>query len=43
MKCPKCRAENRDDSKFWCSCAAPLIGAEGVGPQDDFLGTIPIA
>ncbi len=31
MRCPKCHAENRDDSKFCGNCAAPL-GA-GAGPD----------
>ncbi len=33
MECPKCHAENRDDSRFCSNCAAPLgagAGAEGA-------------
>jgi serine/threonine protein kinase/Tfp pilus assembly protein PilF len=29
MKCPRCHAENTDDSRYCNNCAAPLIGAEG--------------
>jgi len=31
MKCPKCHAENRDDSKFCSNCAAPLSPGAGAG------------
>ena len=33
MKCPRCRAENRDDSKFCGNCAAPLDLGAGAGPE----------
>jgi len=33
VKCPRCHAENRDDSKFCSNCGAPLI--PGVGPPVD--------
>jgi len=34
MKCPKCHAENRDDSHFCNNCAAPLkpVGINGASP-----------
>ena len=31
MECPKCHAENRDDSKFCSNCAAPLGPGAGAG------------
>jgi serine/threonine protein kinase len=33
MECPRCRAENRDDSKFCGTCAAPLGPGAGAGPE----------
>jgi len=33
MKCPSCRAENRDDSMFCSNCAAPLGAGAGAGPD----------
>jgi len=33
MECPRCRAENRDDSKFCGDCGAPLGPGAGVGPE----------
>jgi serine/threonine protein kinase len=37
MECPRCHAENRDDSKFCSICAAPLGQGGGAGLE----GTIP--
>jgi len=31
VKCPKCHAENRDDSKFCSNCGAPLGPGSGAG------------
>jgi len=31
LECPKCRAENRDDSKFCGDCGAPLGEGAGAG------------
>jgi hypothetical protein len=28
LKCPRCLAENRDDSKFCRNCAVPLHGGD---------------
>ncbi len=33
MNCPKCRAENSNDSKFCGNCAAPLGAGAGAGPD----------
>jgi hypothetical protein len=33
MKCPKCHAENNENSKFCSSCAAPLGRKDGAGPE----------
>jgi len=33
VKCPRCRAENTDDSKFCSNCAAPLSTGAGAGPE----------
>jgi eukaryotic-like serine/threonine-protein kinase len=33
MECPKCHAENREDSRFCSSCAAPLKNALPVQPS----------
>ncbi len=33
MECPKCHAENRDDSRFCSNCAAPLGPGVGDGPE----------
>ncbi len=30
MRCPKCHAENRDDSRFCGNCAAPLSVEETI-------------
>ena len=38
-ECPKCHAENRDDSKFCGNCAAPL-GQPGAGPGGGPEGAI---
>jgi serine/threonine-protein kinase len=32
MKCPRCQAENRDDSNFCSKCAAPLGAGAAAGP-----------
>ena len=33
MRCPNCRAENRDESKFCGDCGAPLGPGAGAGPE----------
>jgi serine/threonine protein kinase len=33
MECPKCHAENRDDSRFCSHCALPLGPGAGAGPE----------
>jgi len=33
MRCPNCRAENRDDSKFCSNCGRPLGPGAGAGPE----------
>jgi serine/threonine protein kinase len=33
MKCPKCRSENRDESKFCGDCGTPLGKVAGAGPE----------
>jgi serine/threonine protein kinase len=33
MYCPRCHAENRDDSKFCGNCGAPLGQEAGAGPE----------
>ena len=34
VECPRCHAENRDDSKYCSSCAAPLNPGVHAGPHD---------
>ena len=33
VECPKCRAENRDDSRYCSNCAAPLGPADPEAPS----------
>lgn len=33
MKCPRCHAENKDDSKFCGNCGALLGAGDGAGPD----------
>ena len=39
MKCPRCLTENRDDSKFFSNCAAPL--GRGAGADVDGFQAVP--
>ena len=34
MECPKCHAENKENSRFCSSCAAPLSPGVQAGPHD---------
>jgi hypothetical protein len=33
VECPRCHAENRDDSRFCSDCAAPLGPGACAGPE----------